>query len=872
VGAGKQIDQSLSQVGSTAVEQARLFKSGQQQMQEALRGTRTAAQETSRFQSMLADDTRATALATQEGAAKTQAAIRANESALRRARAQWSKELTGGKFRQSQIAQQTVRMQELARAEQMAALKTQILAREQAAQAEAARRADMEQIDLLQQYNAELDAQNARVRRAADAMSGLTAAEAEEASAARASASAHEAVSGAMETEIPQYAATSAMVRLMEGNMNNMVRAAERFVGQLSALQGIAMTAFPVIGGIAMTDLLVHMAKKAWDATENFVALKSSIEGIAQAEEDAARAAAQMDQRTEGFVEDILRKTRGEKAALQQKLSFTASEKYDLSRFFEGRDWKKEARHLPNADEERLAAMFKSIAPGDIATRLSQINNLTSSFRRAMNTPILFGVGVQSTAGFSVPGYTDPVKFWTLMYHDAHEIQTRLQAMADERSAQMQDLQIQIQQTPAGVKRKDIKGLKSPIAQAAAEYRRLRQRQAAYRAQGTHDMLMFQSNIGTVSDLSRSRSFVSEARAQSESAARWIDATQNSWRTQSQLAADAMTKMRIAALAASGQITKLDAASAVAALHQKEYSETMAGFNAQIYSIQNGIAGIGMTPHEKGTAIAQVEVQRMQYQTGAMRTAQSDAMAMGRWQPGSTIVAVRNALDDFVLSVRDVSGKIGEIVSGAVDGVNRSLSDAIMAHSYNSWEWRQHIMGALGGQARQIGAHGLNLALGHAEGAVLGKFGFGKGKRGDTTAMPLYVHEVGAAANASSVARTLGGLAKGSGGVLGLMGGVFQGFFANGGAVLPGIPAIVGERGPELFTPPSAGRIVPNRQLMGNVTHEHHYNIDARGAHDPAAVEAAVHRGIAAAAPQIVGASVKAVHGHHMRIPTNRRY
>jgi hypothetical protein len=166
----------------------------------------------------------------------------------------------------------------------------------------------------------------------------------------------------------------------------------------------------------------------------------------------------------------------------------------------------------------------------------------------------------------------------------------------------------------------------------------------------------------------------------------------------------------------------------------------------------------------------------------------------------------------------------------------------------------------------------LNLALGHAEGAVLGKFGFGKGKRGDTTAMPLYVHEVGAAANASSVARTLGGLAKGSGGVLGLMGGVFQGFFANGGAVLPGIPAIVGERGPELFTPPSAGRIVPNRQLMGNVTHEHHYNIDARGAHDPAAVEAAVHRGIAAAAPQIVGASVKAVHGHHMRIPTNRRY
>jgi phage-related minor tail protein len=61
-------------------------------------------------------------------------------------------------------------------------------------------------------------------------------------------------------------------------------------------------------------------------------------------------------------------------------------------------------------------------------------------------------------------------------------------------------------------------------------------------------------------------------------------------------------------------------------------------------------------------------------------------------------------------------------------------------------------------------------------------------------------------------------------------GGLFSGFakmlgFANGGVPPIGVPSIVGERGPELFVPRSAGTIVPNNQLgMGtNVT----YNINA---------------------------------------------
>lgn len=59
-------------------------------------------------------------------------------------------------------------------------------------------------------------------------------------------------------------------------------------------------------------------------------------------------------------------------------------------------------------------------------------------------------------------------------------------------------------------------------------------------------------------------------------------------------------------------------------------------------------------------------------------------------------------------------------------------------------------------------------------------------------------------------------VAGGAGGLLGsLLGGVFGGFRAGGGPVNPGKSYIVGENGPELFTPNMAGLITPN----GAATH-----------------------------------------------------
>lgn len=66
----------------------------------------------------------------------------------------------------------------------------------------------------------------------------------------------------------------------------------------------------------------------------------------------------------------------------------------------------------------------------------------------------------------------------------------------------------------------------------------------------------------------------------------------------------------------------------------------------------------------------------------------------------------------------------------------------------------------------------------------------------------------------------------------GLVGGLFGGKKASGGFVDSSHSYIVGENGPEMFTPGTSGNITPNGALMSGGSTQVNYNIDARGA-DP---------------------------------------
>lgn len=89
------------------------------------------------------------------------------------------------------------------------------------------------------------------------------------------------------------------------------------------------------------------------------------------------------------------------------------------------------------------------------------------------------------------------------------------------------------------------------------------------------------------------------------------------------------------------------------------------------------------------------------------------------------------------------------------------------------------------------------------------------------------LHRMASEMLASKVFEMLGALG-GNGGALGFFGSFFGGARASGGPVVAGKTYLVGERGPELFTPSTSGTIIPNHFTGGgNVSVT--VNVDASG-------------------------------------------
>ena len=82
---------------------------------------------------------------------------------------------------------------------------------------------------------------------------------------------------------------------------------------------------------------------------------------------------------------------------------------------------------------------------------------------------------------------------------------------------------------------------------------------------------------------------------------------------------------------------------------------------------------------------------------------------------------------------------------------------------------------------------------------------------------------IDAAFNMAFFGNASGTLTKG----LGLFGNLFGGFLSTGGPARAGKSYIVGERGPELFTPGISGMVSPNSSLGGSTNIV--VNVDASG-------------------------------------------
>ena len=86
---------------------------------------------------------------------------------------------------------------------------------------------------------------------------------------------------------------------------------------------------------------------------------------------------------------------------------------------------------------------------------------------------------------------------------------------------------------------------------------------------------------------------------------------------------------------------------------------------------------------------------------------------------------------------------------------------------------------------------------------------------------------------------------------------------AGGGSVYGGSSYLVGERGPEVFTPGASGFVTPNGGWGGGGVVNNY--VDARGATDPAATEMAVRRAINESRQQAVVQAVTVMNEQQKR-------
>lgn len=344
---------------------------------------------------------------------------------------------------------------------------------------------------------------------------------------------------------------------------------------------------------------------------------------------------------------------------------------------------------------------------------------------------------------------------------------------------------------------------------------------------------------------------------------------------------------RAQSAAASGSATDMAELNKMWLEHQATIEEATAKINEQTDATRRlaSVANEGLAAQrnaelvniaDSGKAVSEINAE---IAAAKARFALEDAQTM---RTATASQGVQRYFTEMVDNAKSAGAQIHDVLSSAFSGLNDTLARMISGQKASFAQLFQ-------GLAEQVARSGLNnLEAGIAGhlmqgrgggvwnekapggGGVLGGLlGAATGKRdGSSAGNALYVQMVGMPgglgggggiltnedkanlgdfdnselSQLSGDSSSAAGGAVSSGGFFGFLSSLFGGFRADGGDVDPGHAYMVGERGPEIWTPPSRGSIIPNHKLGGSVAY---YTIDARGANE-ADVEMRVHRALIA--------------------------
>jgi hypothetical protein len=228
-----------------------------------------------------------------------------------------------------------------------------------------------------------------------------------------------------------------------------------------------------------------------------------------------------------------------------------------------------------------------------------------------------------------------------------------------------------------------------------------------------------------------------------------------------------------------------------------------------------------------------------------------------------------SALQAFTAASRDSAAQMRQIIDSVLNGVNKAILTGLTEkHAQARGAWKD--------AGKGIFTDVTSTALKKGEGSLFSAIGLGGGGKLGTRGNPMFVKSADMLSSGASSAAA-SALSKGGGLMAGLVGKLagFLPAFADGGDFGAGTTALVGEQGPEVVHFGSAGHVTPNGKAPstgGNGDTHHTWNIDARGATDPAQTMAMVQQGIMQAAPHIVAASMKAHDDRNSRLPPSARH
>jgi hypothetical protein len=331
-----------------------------------------------------------------------------------------------------------------------------------------------------------------------------------------------------------------------------------------------------------------------------------------------------------------------------------------------------------------------------------------------------------------------------------------------------------------------------------------------------------------------------------------------------------------------GQISQADAAQRLLNVHTEAYKAEMASLADEVQRLTEWYLSGNLTDSE------------FQAKLGANTLAQQKVKGDYGLQHGEDVhntqlqsasQGFHDFFSDFVADADNSAKQVHQLLSTLTTGLNANIVKAIDGEKTN-----------FGQVFKQMGDQMMESSLKKMESAGMKALGldklFGGGKPDGSAEKPFHVVQGGVTGSGGAAGGLLGGLFSkwfGGGGIgngqaaagigttpvselpnLGLM---FAGF-ANGGDPDPYKTSIVGENGPELFTPRGvAGTITSNKNLKGlagGSSVVQHFNIDATGS-NPADVDMRVRQGAAAAYSQAMQDSPRAQQERARRRPSSFR-